>query len=255
MMFNSPNDQWGTIYILITVSLFIALLVVIKAVYILPKNSKKLIKSKYTYNSLQLLGSKEFQTECLDVISADRSLFAVLASGNADTELGRNIATLVVETLKNEYRHEPYDFANMKYFFEKSIEKARKVISDNVYEYNTPPSILVIIIEDGFLNIAEMHGNLRGSVVYMYRDKHLIEITNRKTISSTQVSRIKLTGDEIIMMASKGTTISLNETEIITCLSDPIHPQWKNKKIEDIIKRKHLKSQDNVTVIIMERMP
>ena len=247
-------DLWGTSYILVAVFLLIILLVVLKAVFLLPKNSKKFTESKYTYNAIQLLGSREFQTECFDVILSDRSLFAVIAGGNADTKLGRNIATLIVETLKNEYRHESYNTANMEEFFRKSIKKAHKTISDNVYEHNTPPSILIVIIENGFLNIAEMHGSLRGNSVHVHRDKHLIEITNRKTISSIQVSRLKLTGDEIIMMASKGATSSLTETNIISCLSGSTHPRWKNKKIEDSIKRKYLKNQDNVTVIIMERM-
>jgi len=249
------NEQWAIIYVMIVVFLFLILLLVAKAILLFPKNTRKNSILKYAYNGIQLQGSKEFQTEHFDVLSSERSLFAVIVSGNIDTKPGISIAKLAVETLKNEYSHEPYNPENMEEFFTKAIKKAHKAVSDNGFEHNTPPSIIVVVIENKFLNIAETHGSLRSNSVYLFRGKRLIEVTNRKTISSIQVSRIKLTGDEIIMMASKGVTTSLDEADIIRCLSGVAHPRWRCQRTETIIKQKYLKEQDNVTVVIMEQMP
>jgi len=173
-----------------------------------------------------------------------------------NSRYGRNIAELAVEILKDEYMHELYRATSRDVFFENAIEKVRKAIKDNVLEHNVSPAILAFIVEDGYIDVAETYGGLRGNSLYICRNQRLLEMTNRKRrgISSVFVTRTKIVGDEVIMVASKGAASSLTEMQIISYLSKPEHPKLKCKKIESLIRKKQLKDQENVTIIIMEKM-
>ena len=227
----------------------LALLTVIK-ILLLPK---KPTQTKFIYCNSQLLGEKDVQSECIGVISSDTSLFAVIASGNIDNRQGCFNAEVALETFKDAYKAGSYKEMPIDTFFDQAMTKTLKTISDNVYEHNTPPSVIIAVMEKGYLHIAESHGNLRGSTVYLYKTGRLFELNISRTVSHTKVSTIKLNGNEVIMIASKGAAQSLKEIEIIRCLSQAMPPIRKCGKIETIIKNKRLINQENASFIIVEQ--
>jgi len=206
----------------------------------------------YSYSRVQILGERDYQTECFRVISSAQSLFATIASSSRDTAVGRNSAILAAETFKDAYKTGIYRNITMESFFAQAMTKINKVLADNVYEYNTPPSIAAIIIERGFLNIAEMHSSLRGSSAFLFKNGNLIEVRNKIATSKVWVSRIKIKGDETIMLTSKGASNMLTEMEIINSLSQKGSPHLKCQTFEKIIRQKRYKDQDNATLLIVE---
>ena len=254
MPHNNPYEWLA--FVLAAVFMLLLLLIILKILLLLPKTEKKPTKSQYKYSSTQFSGDREYLTECFDVLTSANSLFAVLVSGNMNSRFGRNIAELVVEILKDEYMHELYRSASRDTFYNNAIEKVHKAIKDNVLEHNVMPAIVAFILEGDYMDVVETYGGLRGNSLYLCKDRRLNEITNRKRrgISSILVSRLKIMGDEVIMMASKGTSSSLTEMEIIGFLSRSDHPRIKCERMERLIQKKQLKNQDNVSIIVMEKM-
>jgi len=241
------NNSWA---VLIVFSLLFLLLIL--KLFLLPR---KTVPLRYIHSSIQLKGEQDRQSELFNIISTGSSLFAVIASGNWDTHYGRQIATMAVDVFKAAYQSGQYRIMPIEDFYRQAADGVQKAISDNVIEHNTPPSILAVIMENGFLHTAEIHGNMHGGTVYINGGGRLTKVARNRSFSKLQVMSIKIAEDETVMAASKGAANSLTDMEIALCLSQDIPIGRKCGKIEGIIRRKRRSDQDNATVIIVEQVP
>ena len=209
----------------------------------------------YTYDTVQILGERDVQAECLFVTSSGQSLFAVIADGIKDSKTGLGNAKLAIEVLKDMYRsglHKTIPAGNpVDSIFGQAVEKINKTIESHAMRQNYRPSVTAVIIEAGVLHVAEMHDSIHGGGVYICKNGQLRIVRKTKSIAKAVVSNIKLKGNESILLASDGAAASLSETEIINCLSDGPHIN-KCLKLRNLILQKSLKDQANATLITME---
>jgi len=215
---------------------------------------KKHYDRSYAHGSGQVLGERDYQVECFYAVSMGQSTFAAITGGNKDAKIDRSVAILAIETLKDMYQRLWHKKTSIEYFFAQAIKDVNKAIIDNALEQNFRPSVMISAIENGFLYVSEIHDNIYGGAVYLYRNGKLREIRNKRKISVLRISRIKLSGNEIVLIASKGFASSLVESEIISCLSDTKHPSQRCQLLRSTILQKHLKNQDNATMIAIEMM-
>ena len=215
------------------------------------KKRDKYANHYYEYNSAQILGERDYQAECFYVTSQGQSLFAIITDGIKDAKIGRSVALFAIESFKDMYYSGLYKKIPAQRFFEQAVAKTTKALADNGLEQNRRPAITALIIEAGFLYVAEVHDNIHGGAVYLCKDNKLQVVRKTKKISSVVVSRIKLVGDEVLLLASDGVTKSLSEMAILHSLSDKHHPN-KCQNLKNLILKKHIREQENATLIVTE---
>lgn len=231
---------YALLFLIIAVSLFVVM-------WLLTKKSSS---DRYNQSSIQLLGEKDYQVEWVYTVSDKHSSFAVISSGTQDTKASRNISVFAGEAVKNAYLDYFHKSASTENFFKTAIDKANKTIADNVLEQNIRPDITAMLIKDGFLHVADIRDTLQGGAVYIYKNGALREIKNKKRISKLFITKVRLDGSEVVLMASKHAVSSLDERDILLCLRGNFEPIQKCEQLCDIILNKRLKEQGNVTIVV-----
>ena len=198
----------------------------------------------------QLIGQKEYQNDYFSILyNKDGSLFASIADGISEKKDGKNASLLTIEILKNNFLNKTYENLGIEKFYIESLKEINKRMKDTAQGNKTGSKLISIIIRNGFLHYASV-GNC---LLLIYRNNELMEINDIKT-GEMEINKIKIIKGDIAILCSKGIYKSLMEMEIICEITEGNHPYKKCQNLIRQIQQKHLKNQDNGTLIIVEEM-
>lgn len=238
-----------TYAVIVVVFLILAILITIKLNLnkIININSEEnLFSDDIKVGNAQVLGKCKMQNDYFAVNNINNSLFSAVADGLTDKESGKFAAVTAVEILK--YNYENNSYKDTKQFFKMSFGDINKRLKEDTYDNKTGTTILCIVIKDNIMEWASV-GNC---ALLLLRKKEIFKINDIKK-NEYEFGKLKINKKDIILMCTDGAYESLDETEIISVMSNKEHPYNKTIELSKIIQNKNYRHQDNATMIVIEK--
>ena len=236
----------------------------------------------------QTIGAREEQDDYFATCETKNGTMAVLADGISGLANGRMASTVAVTTFIEAFTALG-NLANIQSFFKETAVKSNKQIVQNLNGSNGGTTLVAVIIdEEGYLH----WGAVGDSIITIFRkgefitvnEKHIFENVLKERYIAGEISQIEIqenplkkrlinylgyegfknldvgkkpiqlfTGDKICLF-SDGIYDALTEVELERLLSQNAAPYDIAHNIIHVIEKKHLKNQDNATIIILEKL-
>ncbi|MBD8032006.1 MULTISPECIES: PP2C family protein-serine/threonine phosphatase [Solibacillus] len=236
----------------------------------------------------QTIGAREEQDDYFATCETKNGTMAVLADGISGLANGRMASTVAVTTFIEAFTALG-NLTNIQEFFKATAVKSNKQIVQNLNGSNGGTTLVAVIIdEEGYLH----WGAVGDSIITIFRkgeflalnEKHIFENVLKERYIAGEISQIEIqenplkkrlinylgyegfknfdvgkkpiqlfTGDKICLF-SDGIYDALTEVELEALLSQNAAPYDIASNIIHVIEKKHLKNQDNATIVILEKV-
>lgn len=244
--------------------------------------------SQIEIGNAQTIGAREEQDDYFATCETKNGTMAVLADGISGLANGRMASTVAVTTFIEAFSALE-NLANIQAFFKKTAVKSNQQIVQNLNGSNGGTTLVAVIIDEkGYLH----WGAVGDSVITIFRkgeflpinEKHIFENVLKERYIAGEISQLEIqenplkkrlinylgyegfkkmdigttpiqlfSGDKICLF-SDGIYDALTEVELEHLLSRQAAPYDIANNIIHVIEKKHLKNQDNATIVILEKL-
>ncbi len=250
-MFNNIEFSIKPIFILILFFGFGLIFILLKTKLKYRNHSEDILPSGVRIGNAQLIGQKDYQNDYFAFAddSKNNTILAVIADGIGNKKIGKYAPVISVEILKKNFIDGVYKEMSINNFFKKSFYQITMRLNDNIYGNKIGAAIAAIIIDKSILYYA----SIGECPIFLYRKGEMFKLNDSKS-SYMQTGNIYLEMNDIAMLCTKGAQDSLTEMDIIWKLSEENHPYDKCQDLLERIRQKRMVSQDNATIMILEKM-
>jgi PPM family protein phosphatase len=232
----------------------------------------------------QTIGTMEHQNDYFSTVWKKNEVCAILADGIGDRKIGGIASTSVVQTVTSQF-NDMNQYEEVNTFLDRVLRLAHRQLTDKLG--NGGASAAIFFIQNGYVSFASV-GNVH---LYLYHNNELYQLNKPQTykqllekkVLSTKIPRevalksrwkqevtnflgfenfqeIEISKKNIyldqraqLFMCSAGVYRHLSIMEMENILAQRINPQEKAEKMLKTINNKQLKTQDNGTIVILEK--
>ena len=235
----------------------------------------------------QTIGRRKEQDDYFSTATTGNGTIAVLADGISGLKNGRMASTVAVNTFIQEYLQlDRLD--NVENFFKKVAIQSNNEIVHNLKGSSGGTTLAAAIIDEhGYLHWAAVG----DSIITIFRNGEFITVNQKQIFESVLTERYlsgeitevevrenpmkkrlinylgyegfknveigreatKLNKGDKVCLYSDGVYNSLTEMEMEKILSQKLSPYDLAQEIIEAVEQKHLKNQDNATIVIVEK--
>lgn len=272
---------------MVIIKIILYLLLLISLFFIFRFLFKKFYKKSIKIGNSQKKGNRKVQEDSFSTFENENGLMALVADGMGGLEHGKLASNTTVKLFVEEFTKE-YEIKDLQKFLLNSAYRANEKVVNMFNGRKIGTTLVATIIKNKLLHWI----SIGDSRIYLYRKGELLKLNEEHTYEKTlndmyenrEIGRddiiehpkkdfltsyigyeefheidysknpIPLNKDDSLVLMSDGIYKSLTEIELKQILKKRISTEKKCDLVTEIIEKKSIYNQDNMTIIIIEKV-